>query len=583
MYDNLISEETTNQEAETMKGELKEINGEKIYFISQDEFIIKYTAHQNWLKKYHAELENIDIDFQESYLNELDSSEEDCIRYTHYKYSEISCFLKCQDCEELGKQLNDFQNSMCSKCISCTYSYKNVTFPQNLDLSWAIMPKADLKNCNMGDCNLSQASLVLSDCRGINLSLSNINGANLSNINLNEANLSGANIQGTNLSLANMNNANLSFADLSGSQLNGANLENAVLVETKIEKANLTNVKLAYIPELATYNNSVVTSPYENISFKHSILKNVNLRHINEITAQQIAGADLSGTKLPVNLTDMRHILDPANASIKSAGAISTATLIISTLIFLLCLSVDVSLYETNGYNTPVFLNFTKGMMWILPLSLSMMYLNTQIKLSSFWSILENMPAIFTDGRRLPDMIDPWIATSWLYELFPRLKDDKNYKKDSLNIIIQNLFSFIMLYLSLPALIIFICTHFDMYILDIPTTPQAGNIFIFSFITIAIACVVITFIIFKKFKLSPLKLGCTSSSIIFLGILTISIILSGIVYTIGISITLPDKIHSTNFFISWISTLGSLFTLGFYNPLIKEFISRVFHSLKTNK
>ena len=93
---------------------------------------------------------------------------------------------------------------------------------KRLDLSYA-----DLSYANLRDANLSYA-----DLRDADLSYADLRGANLRGANLRDANLSYADLRDADLSYADLRGANLRGADLSYADLSYADLENVSYSET---------------------------------------------------------------------------------------------------------------------------------------------------------------------------------------------------------------------------------------------------------------------------------------------------------------------------------------------------------------
>jgi hypothetical protein len=115
-----------------------------------------------------------------------------------------------------------------------------------IDLSGAILVRANLSGADFYETNLSGAIL-----REASLSRADLFAANLSGANLNTANLSGAKLFETNLSgavlsrRANLFRAEFYDANLSGANLNTADLSGANLWDTNLSSANLWGANLS--------------------------------------------------------------------------------------------------------------------------------------------------------------------------------------------------------------------------------------------------------------------------------------------------------------------------------------------------
>jgi hypothetical protein len=80
------------------------------------------------------------------------------------------------------------------------------------NLSWADLRGADLREANLRWADLRRADLSWADLRRADLRRADLRGANLREVDLSEADLRGADLRGANLSGANLSGANLSEA-----------------------------------------------------------------------------------------------------------------------------------------------------------------------------------------------------------------------------------------------------------------------------------------------------------------------------------------------------------------------------------
>ena len=106
------------------------------------------------------------------------------------------------------------------------------THYEQLDLRWA-----DLGGAYLRDANLYRADLGGADLGGANLYRASLRSANLSEANLYGANLRGAKLSGANLSRADLRGADLRGANLFGADLSGTNLSGALWDYTTIGTA----------------------------------------------------------------------------------------------------------------------------------------------------------------------------------------------------------------------------------------------------------------------------------------------------------------------------------------------------------
>jgi uncharacterized protein YjbI with pentapeptide repeats len=129
----------------------------------------------------------------------------------------------------------------------------------DVDLSEAILNKANLCKADLSGADLSGAYLLWANLSGANLIVAKLRGAmlrkadlsrtflyeaDLTEVGLFEANLHGADLRRANLSRADLRWANLSEAELRGANLSGVDLRSANLQRTYLDKCIATDVKL---------------------------------------------------------------------------------------------------------------------------------------------------------------------------------------------------------------------------------------------------------------------------------------------------------------------------------------------------
>ncbi|MGC4982181.1 serine/threonine-protein kinase [Streptomyces sp. DT193] len=107
-------------------------------------------------------------------------------------------------------------------------------------LSFVLMPSADLREANLVGADLAGTYLGSADLAGTDLS-----DAQLYTTHLTEANLAGAHLTGANLVAAVLSDADLSGADLRGAVLHGASLREAQLRGADLSGADLRGADLA--------------------------------------------------------------------------------------------------------------------------------------------------------------------------------------------------------------------------------------------------------------------------------------------------------------------------------------------------
>jgi Pentapeptide repeats (8 copies) len=120
-----------------------------------------------------------------------------------------------------------------------------------VDLSYANLQRANLREANLSGANLRTARLGGTNLSGANLRTANLAAAFLGNANLRGTNFGGANLSEVDFGIeANLNSSYLGNTDLSLAQLPGADLRYAFLF-----KANLTYTNLSYADLSHAYLN----------------------------------------------------------------------------------------------------------------------------------------------------------------------------------------------------------------------------------------------------------------------------------------------------------------------------------------
>ncbi|MEV0368173.1 pentapeptide repeat-containing protein [Nocardia fusca] len=114
----------------------------------------------------------------------------------------------------------------------------------NADLTEADFSFAQLTGANLAEANLTGASLWYAQFLSANLAEANLTGAHFLAAKLAGAILAGANLAGADLFAADLSEAKLTEADLTGADLEDANLAGAWLHRVNLTGADLTNADL---------------------------------------------------------------------------------------------------------------------------------------------------------------------------------------------------------------------------------------------------------------------------------------------------------------------------------------------------
>lgn len=258
--------------------------------------------------------------------------------------------------------------------------------------------------------------------------------ANLDGIDLSGADLSNAQLQGVRLRHANLCNANLLNADLSGAelcacQLCGADLkfarfDQATLADSDMSGADLTGASLCEV--------DLGTTKLNGATFRAAILQKTNLEVSRGLLhAEDFAGADLTGAKLPESLKKFYEEL-------KAVGEISTSAKRLFITMLAACLycwltittTTDLNLI-TNRTSSPLPIIQTSipivGFYVVAPLLLVSIYFYFHFYLQRLWEELGSLPAIFADGQRLHNRLDPWLLNDLVRSNVALLKSGRPF------------------------------------------------------------------------------------------------------------------------------------------------------------
>ena len=195
-------------------------------------------------------------------------------------------------------------------------------------LEWAHLSHAELIKANLPKANLFRANLFRAKLEGAKLEGAKLIGAHsiqanlsyailinvdltdailrraqLPHVNLTSADLSRADLKGADLSHANLFKAYLSKTDLSGANLSGADLERAVLVGTNLKNSDLTDCRVYGIStwdlelEGAKQRDLVITTGdqpeitvdnLEVAQFIYLLLHNEKIRHVIDTITSKV-------------------------------------------------------------------------------------------------------------------------------------------------------------------------------------------------------------------------------------------------------------------------------------------------------
>ncbi len=292
------------------------------------------------------------------------------------------------------------------------------------------LAKAILKGIDLSGANLRKADLTEADVSGAILVGSDLCEAVLVGANLKEARLSKSNLQE-----ANIQNANLFAADLSLAQLPHANLKDADLRNANLSEAVLTDAKIkgSKLNEANFYRSALRRVSFEGCdirraSFKEADLQDADLNSSEELITTQLAGANLSGARVPavtnllepvaeVNSKAWFHRLRYVALLIGCAYAVWVAIDFFSAANSYKAKSTNIHRFtnesayreaETAARSAFLVIRTTALRTFgVIPMALFAFFLYFQFSLQSVWAALAAMPDGFPDGKSLDRKILP--------------------------------------------------------------------------------------------------------------------------------------------------------------------------------
>lgn len=246
--------------------------------------------------------------------------------------------------------------------------------------------------------------------------------ADLAHANFEGADLMGAELGGANLLRANLQRADLLLADLRG----------ACLIEADLSEANLVSTNL-----------------------RGASLLGANLSTATGLVARQLAGASLFGAALPDSVYPFEGVAE--------AAVVSSVLQILLGAMAVICLflwaavgaTTDVQLIKNSPAPIPFFANVMPTQAFYLagPMVLAGMYIAFHFYLQRLWSALDELPAVFPDGRRLAECVPASMiamAPYWLYEP----------ESEGMVPIFQRLFSNLLGYWMVPATLVLVWARY---------------------------------------------------------------------------------------------------------------------------
>lgn len=206
------------------------------------------------------------------------------------------------------------------------------------------------------------------------------------------------------------------------------------------EKADFTGAQLAGWDFSGQYLKAVIfrdadlskavfrEADLEGADFRGADLREADFTGCRNLLPYQLAGADLSGSRLPADLEKFAS-LPHVDAATRHAQTLFSTQLLVCVFCWLtIFVTTDPGLL-TNTIETPLPIINTKinivMFYWAGPALLFCLYLYFHLCLQRLWEALATLPAYFPDGRPLPQRLHPWLLHGLIWAFFPRLRRDR--------------------------------------------------------------------------------------------------------------------------------------------------------------
>lgn len=239
--------------------------------------------------------------------------------------------------------------------------------------------------------------------------------------------------------------ADLSDEDLSGMDLTGSDFRRVNLRNTNFTNARLgdgTLLRDADFTGANFYNADFSGAKLAEVYFTGASLCKANLREtdlrnadlsctVGGLKSEQLAGADVTGAKLPEALTKLYEKLGSVSEISDSAKKLFLGLLTACVYSWLtIGTTKDVDLI-TNRASSPLPIIQTAipiaGFYVIAPAILLCIYFYFHFYLQKLWDELASLPAILPDGRPLHQRADPWLFNDLVRSHFTKLKPARRF------------------------------------------------------------------------------------------------------------------------------------------------------------
>jgi len=301
------------------------------------------------------------------------------------------------------------------KTRNCRLAYFDAPFLEELGFPDAAghnrrLESKEFRNLDLSRSNLKGADFSGQNLRGACFAGANLAGAQLANACLREATMDGVDLADSNLSAADLTAAHLKGASFEGASAEGANLAYSDLRGARLGKARLVNAILT------------------RTLLRDAVLEGADLTGVTGLYADQLAGTNLNGARLPVDLGQFSALKNIEGITLSARGLMLSQILLCAYAVIQVASIKDADfLTDRNILSSPL-LDMRAPLLFFVygcPLVLLLQYLWTHFYLQHLWEELAQLPAIFQDSRKLYRKVYPWFLSAFVSAHFPILKTDR--------------------------------------------------------------------------------------------------------------------------------------------------------------
>ena len=284
-------------------------------------------------------------------------------------------------------------------------------------LAGARFQDADLRHAYLGGGNLVGLDLEGADLDGTHLQRADLTDARLAGARLSSAFLQGARLDGADLENADMKGAVLAGATLRDAALCGADLQCADLEEADLRKAGLQGADLSE----ANLKGALVA----RARLRNASLQDADLQGARGLTVEQLAGVNISGTRLPqpdLGFADIAQV-DQASRHCRYLFLAIFAGCTYSLLT--IAATTDAALVADRPYFSLPIIRTRMPLVWFYgaaPLILLGFYVYFHLYLQRLFEKQAGLPALFPDGRSVDEKVNPWLLNGLVRVHAVRLK-----------------------------------------------------------------------------------------------------------------------------------------------------------------